>query len=119
MPISNLIKVDNTWKLVDLPTESVLPLLALGPQGKAGDRPAGQQSGDAPSEVAQKYMDELGELDKFPEPTAEQIKRKCEILKGLAGEAKPGKDRSDWYRQLADVLSAAAQVGTYPDGVGG
>jgi thiol-disulfide isomerase/thioredoxin len=34
----------------------------------------------------------------------------------LAAHAKPGKDRADWFKQLADVLSAAVQVGTYPDG---
>jgi thiol-disulfide isomerase/thioredoxin len=49
-------------------------------------------------------------------PTPQQLKRKCDILEELAGLAKAGKDRAEWLKQLADVLSAAVQVGSYPDG---
>ncbi len=115
LPIANLIKVENTWKLVDLPSDTSGPILAMGTHVPKGPVPP---TGDAaPSEKAQELMDELGKLDQLPSPTPEQIKRKCDILEDLASEAKPGKDRADWYKQLADVLSAATQIGSYPDGV--
>ncbi len=116
LPIANLIKIENTWKLIDLPTEAAVPLIALGPHVDKSDRRA-VASSDGPSEKARDWMDRLSDLDKLPSPTLEQIKQKCDILKDLAEEAKPGEDRAGWYRQLADVLSSAAQVGTYPEGI--
>ncbi len=117
LPIANLVKIGNTWKLLDLPTETSGPVIALGPAGtKSGPGPQTPDSG-APSEKVQKLLDELAKLDQLPNPSPDQIKRKCDLLEELAVEVTSAEDRALWFRQLADTLSAATQIGTYPDGL--
>ena len=116
LPIANLIKVDNTWKLVDLPSETSGPLLSMGTTVPKGPGP--QPGVDAPSDEDQKLLEELGRLDQIQlADPPQQLKRKCDILEELAGLAKAGKDRAEWFKQLADVLSAAIQIGAYADGL--
>ena len=106
LPITNLIKLENTWKVLDLPSDTVAPLLTLGTQAAKTSEPLA----DAPSEEIQKLMDDLAKLDQLPNPSPEQIKRKCDILDLLAEKSKPGEDRAGWYRQLADTLARPSRL---------
>ncbi len=70
-----------------------------------------------PNDKSQKLMDELTKLgDPGPQSTPQQHARRAEILEELAGDAE-GDMRTQWYRQLADTLSAAVQGGSWPAGV--
>ncbi len=69
---------------------------------------------DAPSKEVQDLMDELAKLDQLPNPTPEQVKRKCDILDLLAEKSKPGEDRAGWYRQLADTLMRPSRSALIP-----
>ena len=80
----------------------------------------GGAGGSAPNDEMQKLMAELEKLDRKaetlpPEKQAENIEQRAEVLLRLA-DVTPGADRDQWYRQLADMLSAAMQSGNFPAG---
>ncbi len=60
-------------------------------------------------------LQKLGEIT--PQSTRKDHERRAEILKLLADESDTPEVRAQWYRQLADTLSAAVQTGSYDDGV--
>jgi thiol-disulfide isomerase/thioredoxin len=118
--LGTLVAVNGTWKLIDVPT--------VGSDNQQGGgfllTPHSQQpggaGGGAPSDEMQKLMAQLEDLYRKsetlpPEKQAENIEQRVDVLLRLA-DVTPGADRDQWYRQLAEMLSAAMQSGNFPKG---
>jgi peroxiredoxin len=118
--LGTLVAIDGAWKLIDAPS--------IGsdnqPAGAGLLAPNAQSfgpSGDAPTDEMQTLMAELENLDQQanglpPEAQAANIEARAEKLQRLAAIAQE-KDRDQWYRQLADMLSVATQTGSFPQGL--
>jgi thiol-disulfide isomerase/thioredoxin len=120
--LGTLVSVGGTWKLIGAP--------AIGGE----DQPGGTfnlitsasatnpgPAGNAPSDEMQSLMADLEKLDREsdslqPEKQAANIDARAEKLLRLA-QITPEAEREQWYRQLADMLSVAAQSGNYPQGL--
>jgi thiol-disulfide isomerase/thioredoxin len=127
--IGTLVKVGDVWRVIDAPT-------ILDPSNKmaevdgfffqaasrGNETAAAEANADGPSEKVQKMIDELSKLDEavgHANTEAESTRlndRRVELLLSIIDEI-GDKDRSQWIRQFADSISAAAQTGTYPTGV--
>jgi hypothetical protein len=110
--IGTLIRLGDAWRLIDAP--------AVPAEGRAETPPAGfffqltsasrpSQAASGPGEQSPKLLAELEKLDQF-DP------RRAELLEQMAASAKTADERSLWYRQLADTISASVQSGKSPDG---
>ena len=124
--IGTLIRVDDTWKIFSAPRLEQENNVTEGGYffrttvRRGGDHVAAAASG--PSEEVQKMMAELEKLDQqiataTPEQQASLNEKRCDLLEGLASSAKSQIDREQWVRQMADTVSAAAQSGTFDNGV--
>ena len=110
--IGTLVRIGDAWRLIDSP--------ALAPEGQAempptgfffqvslANRPAAAVA--AGGDQTQKLMAELEKLDQF-DP------RRADLLEQIAESVKTAEERTMWYRQLADTISAAVQSGKAPEG---
>ena len=125
LAIGTLIRVGETWRAIDLPSN-------LAGNQNASDgyffnasiarRPVATQGTDRRNLAIQKLMEQIEETDRKLTKTtltAEKAKlheRKAELLEEVLESTNDEKTRPDWIRQLADTLSASAQSGDYPDG---
>jgi thiol-disulfide isomerase/thioredoxin len=121
--VGALVHVGDTWRLIDAPQLAdevanssneykpfffAMPRTDRGPEAQAGK----------PTERMQELMNELQKLGEItPQSTTKDHNRRAEILKLLADESDTSEVRAQWYRQLADTLSAAVQTGSYDAGV--
>ncbi len=112
--VGTLIKVKDVWRLIDVPQIVEDPTAAVEPKvfffavGRL-DRP--DQAAGRPNE---KTRELLAELDKLADT---QHERRAELLEQLAEDAENAEMRSQWYKQLAETLSAAVQTGAYDGGI--
>jgi thiol-disulfide isomerase/thioredoxin len=116
LTIGTMIKVKDNWRLVDLPNMSENasdPFFFAAPRP---ERPDGALAG-RPTERMQEIMKSLQELPDIASSTPEQHEQRTELLLQLAKESDTPENREQWYRQLADTLSAAVQTGGYEDGI--
>lgn len=126
--IGTLVKVGDTWRLTDAPTLAELSNKVAGGTffnvvlNRGTDAGMVETVEGGPSENVQKLMDELSKLDEQlnrasnPSQQAQLNDRRAEILWSIAEEIGE-KERPQWIRQYADMISAAAQSGNYPGGV--
>ena len=124
--VGTLVQVGDAWRVIDLPQPMVEGQAAASPSGLffAAVLPLHNDAGgNAPSEALQKLLADLESLDRevpaaaTPADQAKFAARRAELLEQIAGAAKTADERGVWLRQLADMLSAAAQAGTCPDGI--
>jgi thiol-disulfide isomerase/thioredoxin len=119
--LGTLVSIGGSWKLIGVPAiggEDQPPSFFLLAQNTIANQAA---SGTAPSDEMQQLMAELERLDREgdalpPEKQAANFDARAEKLQRLA-QITPETDRDQWYRQLADMLSVAAQSGNYPQGL--
>jgi thiol-disulfide isomerase/thioredoxin len=119
--VGTLVKIDDTWRLIDLPnmTENAAEPFFLTLPRPERPEDANLAAGGKPSERMQELMDELQKLGDIATNNApDQHARRAELLKQLADlpENAP-ENRAQWYRQLADTLNAAVQTGGYEEGI--
>jgi thiol-disulfide isomerase/thioredoxin len=113
--------VGGTWKLIGAPMingDNQPPSFFTLAQNAATTQAA---SSNAPTDEMQQLMADLEKLDQegdslAPEKQAANIDARAEKLVRLA-QMTPEAERDQWYRQLADMLSVAAQSGNYPQGL--
>jgi thiol-disulfide isomerase/thioredoxin len=115
LSVGTLVRVGETWRLIDLPTTSEAPsgpyfIPTPRPQQADGAPVAGQ-----PSERMQAIMKDLQALPDLASSTPENHAKRVELLKQLAEE--DPENRVQWYQQIADSLSAAVQTGGYEEGI--
>ncbi|HEY2762282.1 MAG TPA: thioredoxin-like domain-containing protein [Pirellulales bacterium] len=129
--IGTLVKVGDGWRVIDAPSipdpaskqvAEVYGFFFQAPNRAADGSGNSETAGDGPSERVQKMMDELAKLDEAAgraSSDAEAIRfndRRAELMLEIIDEV-GDKDKSQWVRQFADAMSAAAQTGSYPAGV--
>ena len=124
--VGTLIRIDEAWRLVDLPSvgndgETIAQTTGnfFTPGGTAFD------AGMASSQIEPRTQEYVTELEKIDEllATAKTKKefaklhgQRADIVEGLIANAGNRGERETWVRQLVDMLSVSAQTGEYPDG---
>ena len=127
--LGTLVRVGDVWRVIDLPADLAAEGEAVAGGGGLFYRAAmvshseqGEAGSGGISEQVQTLLGELEQLDKAAAAATNQEQQarlnaqRADLLEKLAA-ASSGDDRAGWLRQLADSVSAAAQSGTYPDGV--
>jgi TolA-binding protein len=114
--LGTLVEVGDTWKILDAPTigseDQPAPNGILSQSIPEAD--AQQPVAGGPSDEMQKMMADLEKLDQQaiqagPGQLAAITDQRANLLRQLANSATDEEMRSDWIRQLADMLSSAAQ----------
>jgi thiol-disulfide isomerase/thioredoxin len=121
--LGTLVAVNSTWKLVGLPalntdgqSSAGLFLASNASTGASGGAAA------APTDEMQRLMADLERLDQQSAalPTEKQtasVEQRADLLRRLAEVTPDPELRDQWYRQWTDMLSVAAQGGSYPQGL--
>ncbi len=125
--VGTLVKVDDGWRVIELPADIDNTQTASLPGGYFFRAPivrpelvAGEQG---ISEAVQKLIRELETVEKAlegasgPAQLAKMNASRADILARLVENAANGEEREAWLRQFADSVSAAVQSGGYPSGV--
>ncbi|OHB68201.1 MAG: hypothetical protein A2V70_11695 [Planctomycetes bacterium RBG_13_63_9] len=124
VPIGTLVQVGDVWRVIDAP-EGVAggeENLASGFFFRMSMPGRTEQGGSEPDKEAERLLAELEKLDQTaesataPEQKANFNARRASLLETIAEQVDRPEDRSMWVRQLADMVSAAVQSGTYPQG---
>jgi thiol-disulfide isomerase/thioredoxin len=123
--IGTLVQVGDVWRVIDMPqpvdegqADATPPGFFFQVSMAHRNEPASAGEGDA----SQKLLTDLESLDReaakveTPEEQAKYTGRRADLLEQIAAGAKNGDERGMWLRQLADMISAAVQSGTCPDG---
>jgi len=119
--IGTLVRVGDTWRVIDVPRiggdgQSEMAGFFYQPGGAAAARVAA--SGGA--EEFSKLVGDLDALDKKAGEAQDPAKfnaARADLVEKIADNARTAQEREMWIRQLADMVSAAVQSGTFPDGV--
>lgn len=124
--IGTLVKVGDAWRMVHLPRPSEEGQTGMAvseffaPATLGGNRLA--QGGGGQEQAAQKLLGDLEDVDKAIAAAGDKNElstlnmRRSDIVEKIADSAQSAADKAMWLRQLADMVSAAAQSGTYPKG---
>jgi thiol-disulfide isomerase/thioredoxin len=127
LTVGTLIQVDGGWRVIDLPGDLDDSAAMAGGYffqqvpSRQPEMIAGASAGI--SEQTQKLMNELEDLDKAieaagsPAELAKLHAARADRLQALSAAAATAEEQETWLRQFADTVSAAAQSGSYPDGV--
>lgn len=124
--IGTLVQVGDVWRVIDLPqvtSDGQAEVASPGFFFQASIVRRGPSANVETGEESQKLLAELEKLDQevdqatTPQKQAELNARRAELLKQIAEAPGSPEDRAMWLRQLADMISAAVQSGTFPDGV--
>ena len=112
--IGTLVRVKDAWRLIEAPQITDDSVAEGEPKTTffAVQRSQqNEQQAGRPSDKAQELLKKLEVLGE------QQHEKKAVLLEELAEEADTPELRSQWYRQLADTLSAAVQTNNYTAGI--
>jgi hypothetical protein len=124
--IGTLVQVGDAWRVIDLPHDLAEGQTDAPPTGfffQASMIHRNESAGGDSFAGNQKLLADLEKLDQdaasatTPEQQAEYTNKRAELLEQIAAAAGNAEERALWLRQLTDMLSAAAQMGNYPDGI--
>lgn len=127
IPVGNLIQVGDTWRAILAPPigNEMAKLDVLG-AGEAKplipEDPTTGSTTTVPTEAQQKLMADLRTIDDQlateanPQNRVRLNEQRAATLQKLAQESKTAEDQEMWLKQLADSVSAASQMGEYPNG---
>ncbi|MEM8913520.1 MAG: TlpA disulfide reductase family protein [Planctomycetota bacterium] len=125
--VGTLIRIGETWKMVDLPVlatdgqpiaQSSGNFFTPG-SGTGGDSIA-NSTADAATQALVSDLETIdGQLAQTSDPKKLSIlnERRADVVEKLVAEAKTNSDRDTWVRQLVDTVSVATQSGAYPGGL--
>ncbi len=128
--VGTMIQVGPTWRLVDLPKtvsegaevsdSGVFFSVSFQPRGASGST----ESAGGISKAMQQLVTDLQDVDEklqsrslSESDRAVLQSRRADALEKLISASTDAEERKNWIRQFADTVSAAAQVGEYPQGV--
>ncbi len=125
LQLGTLISVKGAWKLIDGPalgTENSVAGFFFDPGGRGIGERATVEADAAPTEKMEKWMTEIQELDQklseaAPADKPALNKQRADLMLELANSCSDSSDREQWLKNLADSVSAAAQEGSFPDGI--
>ena len=125
--VGTIIQVGDVWRLVDLPRAvnegavvsdaSIFFPATFTPRGGSGA--TSEEEAGGISKVMQKLVTDLQEVDAKLQAggdTAALQADRADVLEKLVSAAENDKERTQWIKQFADTVSAAAQTGDYPEG---
>lgn len=125
LQLGTMVNFNGAWKLVDGPvlgsSQEVASGFFYGSGGGAGEASA-LPSGTEPTERMQEILAQLEKLDQRI-ATADAAdksplnRQRADMLAELAEVASIDAEKKQWYKQLADMVSASAQDGSYPEGI--
>ncbi|MCC7084423.1 MAG: redoxin domain-containing protein [Pirellulales bacterium] len=126
--VGTIVKVGDQWRVIAAPATSDAKGSIADARGfffsspYRGPNAAQGEGADEISEQLQATMTQLSKLEEAisratsEAQLAELNEQRADLLQKIA-DSIGEKDRPQWIRQLADTMSAAAQMGTYPNGV--
>ncbi len=126
--VGTMIRVDETWRLIDLPKNLLDAQASAAPTGfffqaSLVSRPDVEGVPETGiSAAAQKLMAEFEQLDRelAKATTDKQIAdlhaRRADVMEQLIAASNDAEQRANWIRQFADIVSAAMQSGAFADG---
>jgi len=126
--IGTMVRVAGGWRVIDLPAALSDSQTAGLPGGyffqqSLSERPEMVANEGGLSEAVQKLIQDLEAVDKSiaaaatPSDLARLNAKRADVLEQLAENSNTKDERETWIRQFADSISAAAQSGSYPEGV--
>jgi thiol-disulfide isomerase/thioredoxin len=122
--IGTLIKVEDTWKLVDAPRFATdgANVSESGIFFASTTTSRNSEGGVALSASMEKLVQEMSAVEaKLAQAKADEKPRlhaqKADLLQQLIDSSTTLDDAQSWTRQLADQVLSAAQAGEYPDGL--
>ena len=123
LPIGTLIKVDQGWRVIDLPLadgDAATPQFVFF---EGTSQPFVDDAGQSGvSEQTQELVQKLEEIDRQlgatrdPDDLRKLNGQRADTLERLANAAVSETNRDMWLMQFADTVGSAAQSGTYPQG---
>jgi len=127
LQLGTMVSVKGAWKLIDGPalggSQAGLSGYFYAPTSSGGVG-AGTVANlsDQPAERVQELLAELEKLDAQITTGEDEQKpalnaARAELLKSIADIMPNRAEREQWFKQLAEMVSAAAQDGTFPTGV--
>ncbi len=125
LQLGTLVYVNGGWKLVDGPVlgnmQEVVTGFFYNPGGGIGESSI-TTTASLPSGKMQEALSELEKLDQQLTAAAAKErpalnKQRADLLLRLANTMSKSSEREQWFRQLADMVSAASQDGSFPKGV--
>lgn len=125
LQLGSMVHVDGAWKLVDGPAvgaaDSVVAGFFYDAEGVIPQQPQVAAINE-PTEEMQTVLESIQKLDEELLKAAADKKpalhaERADLLERLASIAKDPAEREQWTRQLIDMVSAAVQEGSYPEGL--
>jgi len=125
LQLGTMINFNGAWKLADGPvlgdSEDVASGFFYGSGGGAGEASA-LPTGTEPTQRMQEILASLEKLDQRIATADQQDKstlnrQRADLLAELAEVAPSAEESEQWFKQLADMVSASTQDGSYPEGV--
>ena len=122
--IGTLVEVGDVWRVIDIPQPVSDGTSEPADSGFFYHASMAMRSTPTPSGPNEETQNLLGELEKVdaeasratsPADQARLNARRADLIEKIA-EGASLEDRATWLRQLADMISAAVQSGTYPEG---
>ncbi len=128
LQLGTMIKINGAWNLIDSPTlgnENEVAVSGIFFGNNAGAAEGGGTmlaGGGEPTEKMQGILSKLEKLDQQlmqadGKQKAALNKSRANLLLQLAGISGTQAERGQWLRQLADMVSAATQDGSFPGGL--
>ena len=125
LSIGTLIKVNDAWRLVDLPEPIVEGRVVRNGAlffNASASLPAGADTSSSSLAQNQKLFEEYENVDRAlrnasPQDLPKLHAKRAEVMTRMIKAATTPEDRSNWIRQMADMVSGAYQEGQYDDGI--
>ncbi|MBA3481902.1 MAG: redoxin family protein [Pirellulales bacterium] len=125
LQLGSMVNIDGAWKLVDGPVIGAADSVVAGFFYDAeGVIPQQTQVAaiNEPTEEMQTILETIQKLDDQlikaePDKRAALHNQRADLLERLATVAKDPTEREQWTKQLVDMVSAAVQEGSYPEGM--
>jgi thiol-disulfide isomerase/thioredoxin len=126
--VGTIVKIGDQWRVIDAPAASDASGNVANARGfffNSPTRGATGATGEGGEEVSDALQGTMAQLSKLEEAISratsnsqleELNEQRANLLQQIA-DSIGEKDRPQWLRQMADTISAAAQMGTYPKGV--
>jgi thiol-disulfide isomerase/thioredoxin len=125
LQLGSMVYLDGCWKLVDGPVigapDAVLAGFFYDAEGALPQQPHVAAINE-PTEEMQKILESIQKVDdqlvKAPADKRSALNaQRADLLERLAEVTKEPTEREQWFKQLADMVSASVQDGSYPEGM--
>lgn len=127
--LGTLIEVGSAWRLVDAPTPVSADSAAasrsifFASPAVAGTTPSSPgPMGGAPSEEVQELISQMEQIEQAIASAGSLSERAklhaqwTDVIEEVIAKSSRSQDRAMWIRQMADMVSAAVQAGSFPEG---